>query len=510
MVLSIAIDGKSAPISSFPILQIHFTQREGEFPQIILKTLTEFVSDLSSEPIEVFWKTALLFRGVLKGAPRLQGSVACLYFLAKPVDSSEQIACLLNEMRSLDPWDPQVFGVTPLQPRDSLEGRNELIWCNPKTLQLNRSHLIQGKISVNLTPWIDAKSLQIQMGKAPLDRIQVQLEAHWIQTLEGIVDLFPSIQKHCFQGILQTLTPESLIQDWPQSGESLGSFSHYRVLRSHLTIAHQHPRSIRSQNWMRSTLKGRLLVGWQYATKRRQTVSFELNQEHQLSSFQTHYPRISTLVLPIHLNRSLETASFFHTKAGQKAIQQAYQMAQARLLASLRCQRVRFRIPLEQATSLSLDHQVEIDWPHLGRIQGKIIHLEWICEFSQASAWVTLGCCLGTQTNWAPSKPPKETPFFFRWEDDSEPPLGLLTAIHSPEDWITHLAVTHEGVSQEESLLHNTQDKPFSTRIDLRLRDLSVQGRLEQTLKLQAVEPTQRGPRQGTYSLFFPKLQSLN
>jgi hypothetical protein len=301
-------------------------------------------------------------------------------------------------------------------PSEWLEARSALFAWDRVTGKVCLSDLLSGRQILDVTDLLFADSLKIRMGETPLSRLSVQVRAEWIQEGTGEINLTQKIAAAFSGGMINTLTPESLIKGWPGEGQKLGA-SGYWVASSHLhsatpprtgilniyptvtpelTTWDEETGAPKQHRLRRFWMVGKLVLGWRYRQKRRECVHFTLVHKTQLG--QTIRPLTRTLTLRLQsLGLPPWAGTFFLTTRGRQAVEHALEMAKAHLAASSRCIEMEMMVPFEAGFCLSLDHSVRLVDSRIpgGQGQGKVVAYQLVQEGLTSFAWIRAAACIG-------------------------------------------------------------------------------------------------------------------
>lgn len=424
------LDLNNVDKTDLDIIDFSLIQREGE---IALCQLTiPLTAELKPHQyailfVEIGTKRSPLFKGKLMSLPvQINELQQRIEFFALPVDANAQLEVLRDNIQKSPEWD-DLF-VDPAQRQDPvevLEAIPSLFCWHPVTHQVNISHLFEGrKQACYNTSQILQDSFCVKVTRLPKPYINMSIVAEWIQEATGEINVFPLIEKKFTSSKINTLTANGLMASWPRTGQLLGR-SGYSVVESKLQlilpestgILNVYPQmtekitfkdaSIADVYLKRSWFTGKLKLGWTYRQRRREIVSFRLNHNSHL------LPRADSKKLDIVLRLanitneliSSSASSFFETERGRKAVGHALKIARCHLAASARGLEVIFKVALDQALSLSLDHSIEIHHPSLpgAKAKGKLIEYKIVASFEKRWAQLKVAISMGVGETELPS-----------------------------------------------------------------------------------------------------------
>ena len=511
------------------ILELNIDHREGEVALATLVVARATLPPWDQRNVFISHEETLFFKGRLVGLPlELKNDLVRLELTSEPADADNQLKSLGKEMKKAPFWDSSFVEVKDQDnPSELLEARSALFSWDRTSGRVCISDLFQGKQTLNLTDVFFADSLIVRLAETPLSHVSVNLSVEWIQQGEGEVDLSRRIRSEFVGGMINTLTPESLQNSWPKEGQKIGR-SGYWVVKSSLkqvspprtgildiypTVTPEilswndlrgEPQSLRAKRfWM----LGRLILGWRYRQKRRETVKFTLGHETQLDG--KIRPLMRTLNLCLQQVVPVQSPTFFLTGRGRQAVEHAIEVAKAHLAGSARCLEIELMAPLEFCLDLSMDHSVYIKDPRLpgGEVSGKVIAYQFHLEGLKAYAWIRLAASIGGVAT--EPGPPGYTyyveqaygetgiPDYFQTDSgvcfvnygDQQPTGGLRDIISnfSINDLLNEVVITHQAENQIQILQRQQYPVCYNTRAVLE----DVQTRISFdlcSLKTSAVE----------------------
>jgi len=495
----VAMDDAFDPIRhsrcDLEIFYLTIQQNEGEVAvaTLLVKGQVPFPLDHQQALIAYGDPARLIFRGHLSGMPRPVGPALLeLHFMAEPHQAAEHLTALSDTLKEPPYWDP--LFIDPLhseQPREVLEARSALFYWDRLTGAVRLSDIFTGRHHSIIDEDIFEGSLKVTLGDPPLDAIQINLIAEWMQTLEGEADLAPALAKRFSRGMINTLTPQSLKNSWPKPYTKVGR-SGYTVLESFLQeitppstgVLNLYPTlSPPFLSWDETQHKAvlkrlprrwfhaKLVVGWSYKQKRREVATFTLGQATTLGK--TGKKR--QLMLYLQAVGDGPRASFFQTDRGRQAIEHALEIARCHLAGTARCLEVELMMPFEKGLAITTDHSVTIKAPHLpnGQLTGKVIAYRLVQDEGMAYAWVRVAVAIG-------AKKPEDIPaaesegyaavsyglitpqalyqtathITFKDYSTQKPQEGV-SGVHVFTDLVQNLTIQGDGQHQIETILAN-------------------------------------------------------
>lgn len=479
------------------IFHLTIQQNEGEVAvaKLLVKNQMSFSSEHQQALIAYGDPTApqLIFRGRLSCVPPpSQPHLLELHFTAEPHNATEQLRALSDTLKEPPFWD--VLFIDPLQceqPKEVLEARSALFSWDRLTGNVSLSDLFMGRHHIVIDEDILEGSLKVTLGEPPLDAVQVSLVAEWTQIIEGETDLAPALSKYFSRGMINTLTPQSLKNSWPKPYTKLGR-SGYTILESSLheitppstgalnlypTLSppflswDETQQKALMKRLPRRWFRAKLVVGWSYAQKRREIVTFTLKQATTLGGV----GKKRQLTLHLQAVGDSHRASFFQTDRGRQAIEHALEIARCHLAGTARCLEIELMLPFEKGLALTTDQSATIKAPHLpnGQLAGKVIAYRLVQDGGLAYAWVRIAVALGIkklqETLPAVSEPYAESAYglttpqalyqtasHIAYQDYSnQKPREGIQGTHIFTDLVQRLTIQGDGQHQIEAILAN-------------------------------------------------------
>lgn len=393
-------------------------------------------------------------------------------------------------------------------PSEYLEGTPQL-FCYHRVLHtVTLSNLFEGRSTLILKDQILAHGLTLKLQDSPLSGIKIQLSCEWGQEAQGELNLMPMLEHHFSQGLISTLTPTPLIQNWPLRGQLLGR-SGYGIIKSKLSIVDPNSTGIlghyptvtpllgdekskqQARRYRRYWLQGQLAITWHYRQKRREVLTIPVQHDSQLSHCQSKAPR----TLKIHLNNIQEILNktslsrFLDTPEAAPLRQHALNIAKCHLAYSARVAQLTVEIPFHEGLDLHLDQNAQVEHPSLpgGSVKGKIIN--YVLEKSASKSLATIKVALAAGI----TKCDEETDSVFTFLEskiigDLEETIDDPSTL-SRQDFIEEIQV-HNTADEQIAYLQEQEDPSFLppdkiTQISLSLKDLRTHDVIERHIKAQ-------------------------
>lgn len=502
------------PINSIDVLDLRISQREGEVALADIVVPQDAVIGPSDwVVISCDERGALepLFYGCTVGLPlELDQYTKKIQFLAMPQDASAQHEALIETLKQQGLVD-EAF-IDPAHhhnPSEYLEATSQLFCYDRVTHRVTLSDVFEGRETFLFKDQILSGGLSLKLKDSPLSGVRLRLSCEWVQEAAGELNLMPFIERRFSQSMINTLTPQTLLQTWPQRGTLLGR-SGYGVVRADLQVINPLKTGILGhyptvtpifgsqgdeEGWRypRYWLRGEFVVCWQYRQKRREVLTLELQHRNQVLTSQAKMPR----VIKIHLNNiesrldDQSSSRFFDTSAGRSTIDHALKMSRCHLAYSARAGEILVQVPFTEAMDIHLDGSAEVIHSCLpgGKLRGKVV--SYVMERSAKKAVATIKIALATGVG--------EGAFDQGVEINAVPVEGLKNPdALSPAEFICGIDVTNAAEDQIR-YLHENDDSAWippemMTQLGIHLIDLRSHDVLER--KLSANPLTWSAPQQ--------------
>ncbi|NBT85333.1 MAG: hypothetical protein EBT45_02365 [Alphaproteobacteria bacterium] len=548
----------TCPVEDIKIFNLSISQRENEtaFAKLVMRR-DDVLSKVPLYASIVFeeqnGQKHLLFKGRRIGFPRqMSEHLAEIEYTSEPDDANRQLKSLAETLKQPLFYDELFLTPGDENPTNVLEARSDLFSWDRRFGNVTLSNLFDGNRIFDLSNDILSNSLKLSLGDTPLDSVTVEMSAEWIQKAEGQLNLFHQIAKRFPKRMINTLTPDQLVKQWPKVFDKIGPSaslkqSGYQVVQSKLkpfippttgildiyptitppitTLVDGQPESIRLK---RSWFKGELWLYWHYFQKRREVVHFTLHQSSQLKGRIRARQKTLRLQLQSVENELVNSASssFFISERGRQTIIHAIEIAKAHLAGSSRCIEIEFEVPLLSAVDITLNDSIHIKSDKIpgGEVTGKVTEYNFSITPSGAIARIRLGVAAGAKENSIDLLPKDEgyaqedycvennqtcfmTPSGIRFKayHNQTPKEGILNPdglrLH---DFIKRVDVKGDAESQCRYLYENGYParentlgclSEIPTVIDVELLDLRTKDRLEHHIHLDGLG-TWSAPRQ--------------
>ncbi|MBY0281709.1 MAG: hypothetical protein K2W94_06075 [Alphaproteobacteria bacterium] len=421
--------GHTESLSDIKIFSLTISQRENEtaFAKLVVKnddTVSKIPVYGSIVCEELNGEKHLLFKGRRVGFPRLMAEdLAEIEYTSEPDDAGEQLKKLSESLKQPLVYDELFIEPNDNNPANVLEARSDLFVWDRCLGSIRLSNLFAGTRVFDLSNNILRNSLKLSLADTPLDSVTLEISAEWIQKAEGKINLFPQIAKKFPKRMVNTLTPNQLMKQWPKVFDKIGPFaslkqSGYQVVQSKLKpfippttgildiyptvtplitkLVDGKPESFRLK---RSWFKGELWLYWHYFQKRREVVHFTLHQSSQLKGHIRARQKTLRLQLQSVENSLVNpgASSFFISDRGRLAITHALEIAKAHLAGSCRCIEIEFEVPLLSAIDMTLNDSVYIKSDKIpgGEVTGKIAEYNFLITPSGSIAKIRLNVAAG-------------------------------------------------------------------------------------------------------------------
>jgi hypothetical protein len=246
-----------------------------------------------------------LLKGRVIGLPtRFSGEIVSLEFVAEPQDAGQQIKDMINELRANGAYHSSVSCKRQGQmPSDFLEATSNLYYWDRVTGRLGLSNIFEGHRQVDLTGQYLRDGFDIQLAGPPLAGVDVEVSAEWTQHLLGKCNLMPVIARQFPQGLVNSISGNTLQQKWWKGNQIVGR-TPYKITTSYLEemmppktgALNLYPRVTpafwvanesqqrKQKRLKRSWFKGKLIVSWRYRQHRREVTRLSINHEVQALS----------------------------------------------------------------------------------------------------------------------------------------------------------------------------------------------------------------------------------
>lgn len=421
----------------YEIFDLEISHREGELALATVVVAENCWHMCQADVVRIMSDDKVLFCGKPLSFPKkIDGACVKLQFVA----NCDDFKCLINEFKESDDYR-QEFS-------DGCDVAKELTETFPCRFCFNRS---DG--SVKLTDILPDKdtieiheseclSLQMRACKEPISRINVSVDAQWIQECRGMTDLYPIIAKHFEQGFINSLN--NLQRQWWRMSKSLPK-SCYTVVHSH--IQEYFPPCVRIREHFkvgekdvyikRFWFRGVLDLRWHYQQKICEQVNFSIHDPKSSGKVEKN---IVFHLKKIDIDKSL--GSYFKTENGKKSLVHAAKRALNHLIASNRSIEVSINGDFEKLSRFHVGDCVKI-CRQSNYIFGRIVHFCLKCTSN------TRFICLKIASSIGEISLPNLRSFFDKNvpKDDEKPPLSV-------DDVVEKVVVNNPPEMQIASVRH--------------------------------------------------------
>ena len=220
------------------------------------------------------------------------------------------------------------------------------------------------------------RSLRIQNNREPISRINVSVDAQWIQECRGMTDLYPIIAQHFEKGFINSLN--NLQRQWWRMSKSLPK-SCYTVVHSHIQEYFPPYVPIR-ENFnvagkdvyiKRFWFRGILDLRWHYRQKIREKINFSINGNCDGVEKNLHF----------HLGKldiDQANSSYFGSDRGKKILANVAKRAINHMIASNRNIEVSLRGDFDKLSNITIGDSVKLEVKS-GFIVGKVVKYRAKC-----------------------------------------------------------------------------------------------------------------------------------
>ncbi len=398
-------DGHGKFVKNFDrILSVKIRQQEGFLPfaQLCVPKDANVEDWISHEyTYSLIEQTPQRSRVLLKGrcvGQMPKGLHALTIALMPNRPSEEEILPLL---------EPYVQDLDELFTHTDDSGFNYPIETEPVIVDFDRfehgfamNNVLEGRRGIILNDLPTQWGFHVDVTKTAYGGVRLKMEVSWSRACLELLDLGQLIQQGV--GPIHTLTPRSMQEAWPKSGQPLcrGIFT---VISSSLPIADQEEVFVPKVD---SKTGGHERVPVSIAKMNPQLiVSYEKNfLYHEIFETEVRLSDHSSLGPVVRHNLKLNASSeethvqdksFLESHRGKKAIQYAMKMAQVKLLASHRNRRLTLTVPYDKAWKISTFDWVVVEDPRLisGKFEGKVSSYTIHIEGSERLVTVSLSAC---------------------------------------------------------------------------------------------------------------------
>ena len=503
--------GKNLNQAQLDIVQIDINHTEGLKPRLRLVTYTNHSIPIDKVGVLKIDNKVVLNGKLAKPPKQLSGN---LYELVLTQIFPNQTSQLLSLRKQLTKNGAHKLFTRYERfnfPHEWLDNNSRLLYWTSKG-KISLSNIVKGNTTHNLSKSL-LEEPKFSYTQIPLRTVKVNLRAEWSQIISGYMDIAPMIARKFYGGIINTLTPDALLTNWPSAGKRLGG-SEYRIAESSINeikppktgVLNIYPQTtpviLDYSDGNLKEVKGRycwykasLLLSWATKQKRQEIASISLNNSLATAE-KTKILNITLQNICDYDPAQASRASFFNTKTGIKAIEHAIKIAESHLVASSRCLRVEVTVPLEIGLALSLDDDIIVPHKNLigKKLTAKVNSIKLQIRADRAIAKIT---ALATYTGKAKSTMSATKKYTVKdciQEDILTSGTGISFEIKEPqEDLDEHksivedINVSNDGNSQTQALLANQYPKTQSARKVLAGLATNISVRLKPLVKQNKV-----------------------
>ena len=257
-----------------PIVFLSLKQEEGEAATLIMHVPLD-------TPIQNYgilsYQDAAMFKGYVEHVYQEEG-LSKIHF--KAIQQEQSWLNLAYQMKGQETFCSEFFDDQETHWKNVLCDQPYVpYWC-PYSGVCRLSHIIHetSVFNAKAEPIIVTGSKQLP----GISRIRIQVYAQWIQQVQGLVDVFPWIERHFPGRVIATYSPKNLKKIWPKTGALLGN-SGYRIVHSELTLNERKSSIVKLESGkrlvQRSVFDGSLWVFWNFKQKRKEYVETEWSSE---------------------------------------------------------------------------------------------------------------------------------------------------------------------------------------------------------------------------------------
>lgn len=420
-------------------LKIEVSQKEGS-PAIAKITVPSLAKNVDKNYALIGYhdgeKSFCVFKGKKIASEKMDAHSICLSFEASHEKNYAQIEEIRNKYKKKPFYNEYIDA-------NVLDAAPVVLWWDRITGDVTDSDYFNGPVIK-----IDTKYLEIYCEKkCPISQINIEIEAQWIQHLNGWINLKPWIEHKFPEKIVSSCTGKSLEKHWPRTGRDINS-SGYKVAYSNIKeispTGKEFPKYIAIKNKLaeRKYYDIRLVVSWEFRQKRCEKIrgtlksnackgaegeskdlKIRLKKIVQNDDLEFWRPFVSyTQGVKVRFGSGIYTSrqnhvssveffsdnhlwkiepvvcqsvrsSFFSTNAGRDAVNNVACIARNVLLKSARCFVTEVLCPMSFA-GLSLNNTVVIS-SNGKKITGKIIEYELLSTYEKPCLKITVASSIG-------------------------------------------------------------------------------------------------------------------
>lgn len=209
------------------IFNFHLQHDEGQIPWLEITIQNPYVGLLSASRKTWAWfsyqppdgsSIIPLFFGELVGIPsNLFDEIITVKYIARSMEYIQLKQAAAETLKQFPNYDPIFLTVDKRDDPDAiLEGWSALYHVDRTTLAVTASAILVGEDGTIVFEEGDAyyDGVSLELGEAPLNNVQVQMDVHWTQRCIGYLN-GPDVN-------VVTYTGDTFMGDWPKPGQGLG------------------------------------------------------------------------------------------------------------------------------------------------------------------------------------------------------------------------------------------------------------------------------------------------
>lgn len=273
-------DFATAKTCDWQVVDLKIIQQEGHIAKANLKVANFELPKLPY--VCIYEKDEILLQGIIANFFSKNGYVTEVELLCISPNFSDNLKTVINKSKLS--YLPIFFQGQTHKTSDVLESNNMLFRWNKEDGTVALSDYFKGTNTIDIGANYIEKSLQIRQTNTPLSKAEVNLKVQWLQKLEGSFNAAPYIAKAFPGNVIASLTPESLMFEWPKDNQKLGlgkQQSGYKAIKTFIRQIDAPPRmpqhtkkfenKIGDNNAKRLKIhyfKGHLRILWNYQQPR--------------------------------------------------------------------------------------------------------------------------------------------------------------------------------------------------------------------------------------------------
>lgn len=501
-------DFKDSTECNWQVIDLKITQQEGHIAKANLKVANFELPNLPY--ICIYEKDELLLQGIIGNFFNNNGYVTDVELLCISPNFSDDLKTLINTSNL--PYLPIFFQGQRHKTSDVLESNNMLFRWNKEDGAVTLSNYFKGNNTIDIGENYIEKSLQIRQINSPLSKAELNLKVQWLQNLEGSFNAAPYIAKAFPGNVIASITPESLMFEWPKDNQKLGmgkQQSGYKAIKAFIkpidappnmpTHTKKFENKITQSSAKRLKIhyfKGHLRILWNYQQTRVEEYCVSASIKHNTLSL----VKQQSLKIPISITLpKCEKAVFFETQQGIELVEYAKKVLNARILATLRCIEIKCKIPWQIAKKLTLDNSLSINASLFGKnkITGKLTKVVMHANGLNRIGEISIACTLENYENQKAnihftSNDYIQEPFLGDEIISNDKLYGITHSILLGKDLIENVEVKNNFLEQTAKLEAANKASSnaihyaladYATHININLKDLRSKNLLSRTFK---------------------------